>query len=347
MSLTACRVEIGRPGGSPSPSPSASPVVVSASAEASPSSTASSSAAASASPTASASPSADSTTIEVVTANADALGTATSEAASQAKRLSAAISRVVAAPETAATELPEAEASLAASRAAYLQAEASIFYADPESKSELSALPDPLGSGSSEGENNSFADLAARIDALAESAGGNLDASGIAAAKAALADISSRSQELQTEMESLAQAWGDTPGSFRERYFLASPGGAVARIFQGLLALSGDVLPGRSLAEGKTVSADDVTARVDALSDLYSGGDGLGLDDLVSASSPEQAAAVTSALARAKALSDALRTAPSNADTRAQLLNALDEVTRGLTASAGALGIQIVDTAAQ
>lgn len=322
-------------------------MVVSASAESSPSATASASA--TSSPSASASPSAGSTTVEVVTANAETLATATSEAATQAKRLSAAISRVAAAPETAAAELPEAEESLAASRAAYLQAEASIFYADPESKGELSALPDPLGSGSSTGENNAFAELAARIDALAESAGGNLDASGVAAAKAALADLSSRSQELQTEMESLAQAWGDEPGNFRKRYFLASPDGAVARIFQGLLALSGDVLPGRSLADGQPVSADDVIGRVDALSDLYSGGDGsaLGLDDLVAASSPEQAAAVTAALARAKALSDALRTAPANADTRAQLLNALDEVTRGLTSSASALGIQILDTGSQ
>lgn len=331
MGLTACKVEIGRSNGSPTPtpSPSPSPVVISASIPAYAAS-------------ASTSPDGNVGALQVASANAALLQSATTDATTQVKRFSAAVRRASIAPATAGQELPVAEASLAAARAAYLKAEACVFYADPDSAAELTALPDPLGVGSVSGEAGSFADLAARLDALAAAADGDIDAAALVAAQAALADLSSRSEALQAQMESLAEAWSDEPGSFRQRYFLSNSGGAVARIFQGLLALSGDVIPEHSL--GGAAPADDVAGRVDALAALYTGGDGPGLDDLVNAASPDEAAAMRVSLDRASALAQSLRYAPDNENVREQLRVALEEVTRGLTDSAGKLGIRILDT---
>jgi hypothetical protein len=70
---------------------------------------------------------------------------------------------------------------------------------------------------------------------------------------------------------------------------------------------------------------------------------GKGLHDLVFAAAPAQAMATHGAIAQAAALADALALAPTNEETRRQLLVALENVTRQLELSAAAVGIRIID----
>ncbi len=355
MSLTSCRWEVGKidPFASPSPSPvpSASP---------SPSPDGSPSPSPSPSPGASPSPSPTSLQIasssEVAAGNAELLEAATAQAAEEAGNFSEAMQRVAAEPAAAGEEYAGAMESLRAVQQSYRQAEAAVFYVDPSSADELNAQPDPLGAGSLEVMPGSLAEISAMLKDLSAAAKGDLDEAAIEKILPLLRSLASRSTRLSGEMEQLASAWRDSDSSFRERYFLASPENAVARIFQGLLALSGDVLPNRWMAAagGETAgvpAADEISGRIDALRNIYLGGrddgsvgDTPGLDDLVSAVSPLRAAAAEASIAQAAALSKALKFSPQNAETRRQLLVALDEVTRQLTLSAGVLGIRVEAT---
>jgi hypothetical protein len=162
-----------------------------------------------------------------------------------------------------------------------------------------------------------------------------------------LPELAAWSGRLRSDLQVLADAWDPASATgFRKKCFLASPERAVARIFQGLLAQSGDVLP-RRLSDGPLVPSE-VTGRTDALRDLYLGiteehPEGLGLHDLVFAAAPAQAMATHGAIAQAVAWAEALARAPGSGDTRRQLQAALEQATRQLELAAAALGVRIVD----
>ncbi len=347
MSLTSCRWQIGEldpfASPSPSPNPTASP---------SPSPSPSSSPSPSPSPSpSSAALQVTSSSLEVAAGNAELLEAATALAAEEAGNFNEAMQRVASSPADAAEEFAGAVKSLSAVQQSYRQAEAAVFYVDPSSVDELNAQPDPLGAGSAEATSDSLSEISAMLKDLSAAAKSDLDGEAIDKILPVLGSLASRSQQLSGEMEQLAAAWRDSDSSFRERYFMASPENAVARIFQGLLALSGDVLPNRWMSAG-VPAADEIVGRIDALRSIYVGGrddgsagDTPGLDDLVSAISPLRAAAAEASIAQAAALSKALKFSPENAETRRQLLMALDEVTRQLTLSAEALGIRVEETA--
>ena len=349
MTLTACRLEIGEvdPFASPSPSPDASP-------SPSPSPSASPSPSPSAASTASVSLT-EFSSAAVASENAELLEQATTTASEESANLDDAVQRAMAAPETAAGEIPKALASLSAVEDSYRSAEAAVFYVNPEDSAELAAQPDPLGAGANGTETNSLAAVSAKLKALVASVSGEQDEAALREALGILDDLAARSAELRAQMDALAAAWKESDTSFRERYFLASPDNAVARIFQGLLALSGDVLPNHWLASGEggqnpVPDADEVLGRIDALRGIYlvsgTGNEAdkaTGLDDLVAAASPARAAATRASIAQMAALAQALKFSPENAETRRQLLGALEEVTRQLTLSAQVLGIEIVE----
>lgn len=287
---------------------------------------------------------------QVAQANADMMTAASATAAEEVSRFTASARKVAAAPVTAGDEFAAALSSLDAAAEAYRRTEAAVFYVDPESTEELRAQPDPLGIGSGGEPVDPFAEISARLTRLAKLTAGRMDQESVGEVLRLLRELAEASKQLSADIDSLAAAWAkDESESFRSKYFLASHDLAVARIFQGLLALTGDVLPG-FLRSGDVAPAE-ITGRVQAVRDIYLGlapgePQGLpGLHDLVFASAPAQALVTYGAIARALALSEALALAPGNAETRRQLIDALADATRQLESSAAAVGIQIVEVA--
>lgn len=296
------------------------------------------------------------TSLAVAEANAELLSDATANAAEEVSNFAAVVESAAADPVSTASDFTAAVESLSAANQSYCLAEASVFYVDPESADELNAQPDPLGAASGESASNAFTEMSTMLNEIAAATKGDLDAAALDKVLLIVRDLATRSRQLSGDMEELAAAWRESDTSFRERYFMASPENAVARIFQGLLAMSGDVLPNRWLAADGTATdtvpaAADISGRVDALRDMYlgAGADGSsadtpGLGDLVAAVSPLRAAATEVAIAQAAALAKALEFSPDNAETKRQLLFSLGEVTKQLTLSAETLGIRVVET---
>ena len=285
----------------------------------------------------------------VAAANADLITSASSSAAAEAASFERAARRAAAAPSSAATELSAAMESYSSAKRWYQRAEAAVFYVDPESPDELAAQPDPLGAGAAGPAVDAFAEIDAQLEKLARLTAEGIDESSIAEILGVLPDLAGWSGRLRSDMEAIARAWDPgSPDSFRRRYFLAAPEFAVARIFQGLLAQSGDVLPARRLRG--VIKPAEVTGRTQALRDLYLGVTaespaGRGLHDYVFAAAPAQAMATYGSIAQAAALAEALALAPRNEETRRQLLAALENVTRQIELAAAAVGIRIVEAA--
>ena len=192
--------------------------------------------------------------------------------------------------------------------------------------------------------------ISSRLKELHEIAEAGLSEKNVLKALTTMQELIVLGDQLETDLGMFAASWKtDDETNFRARYFLPSPERAVARIFQGMLAISGDVLPKRWLG-GTMIDPHEVGGRVRALEVIYAGRAGSdggvsspGIRDLVDAASPEQDAAVRAVLARTVALSDALALAPESAETRRQLLVALEDLTFQLTLAGKSLGIEIVE----
>lgn len=325
LTLSACRVEIGKlPLPTPSPSPSPTPVVDTNLTLniTSPQMTAPLSAAES---------------------NAKLFETATAEAAEEAESFHTSAQRLAHSPAPTAQEISNAAQALSAVQQSYRLAEAAVFYVDPDSPDELLSQPDPFGASSQGTGADALTEMATLFQELTSAAKNKSDKTALKNALSKLQDIATRSQEVREGMTSLALAWQDSDTSFRKRYFLANPDHAMARMFQGLLALSGDVIPHRWLTP-TAPSPDEISGRVGALQTIFRGAnDARGLRDLVAAKAPVQAAATEAAMVQMEALSQALKTSPNNVEVQRQLRFALREVTRQLTLSAQTLGIQIIN----
>jgi hypothetical protein len=326
------KVPLPRPSPTPTPSPSPSPSIQFTEAE---------------SATTLRSGAEQSLASRVAAANADLITSASSTAATDAASFERAARRAAVAPASAAGELSTAMESYASTKRSYHRAEAAVFYVDPDSTDELSAQPDPLGAGAVVPIVDAFAEIDTKLEKLARLTADGIDEDSIGEVLGILPDLAGWSGRLRSDMEAIARAWNPgVPDNFRQRYFLAAPEFAMARIFQGLLAQSGDVLPARRL--GGVIRPAEVTGRTAALRDLYLGVTeespaGEGLHDYVYVAAPAQAMATYGAIAQAAALAEALALAPRNEETRRQLLGALDNVTRQLELSAAAVGIRIVE----
>ena len=340
--LCGCRWQIGKtpvPFPTPTPTPTPTPITLAAqvaaiSTENSPSSPPSISA-------------------RVASSAARYFAAATSEARSGASDLRRALSSGQDDAAELSDTLGQAREALARLRAAYRKAEPAIFFVDPESEDELRAQPDPFGSGSPSGDDGTMADLDAVLGRLEILLDGPLDSSAagtlLIEAKSAAASV----EKIQAGLDAMVSAWTpESAGNFRSDFFLPSPEQAVARIFQGLLAVTGDLLPSALAADPAVVHRGDFALRLAAVREIYAGaedenGTAVSLHELVRQVSPVQAALTRASLVRATALATLLEIAPEDGAPESELLPALDDVTRQLTFAASTLGIVITDDAPQ
>ncbi|MBJ7258234.1 MAG: hypothetical protein JHD33_01755 [Chthoniobacterales bacterium] len=330
LGLAGCRVEMGKLGlPTPTPSPTPTPLVEAALETFS-----------------SAAVSEPSLSARVAVAGADYLTQTTASAAEQTTSVRRALSRAAKTPGEITASLLEAKKFLSAARDAYGKAEASVFLVDPDSADELRAQPDPLGAGSPAGRALLMSDLVSSIDAMEEILSRPLDSSAAGTLLSEARATEAKIEKLESGMCGLAAAWkGGEADNFRGKFFLPSSETAVARMFQGLLAMTGDVLPGLLAARGYDPA--EVCSRLVAVREIYTGSIDAPEGDpslclLVQQASPVQAALTRASIARAAALAGVLAISPDSEKVRAQLASSLDDVTRQLTFAAGCLGIVVV-----
>jgi hypothetical protein len=330
--LVGCRWEVGKGGDptpTPSPTPSPTPLVDFGAAADSVSSVEALSAAA-----------------QVANASADFFEVTTAQAAEESASAARSLSRALAAPSEASAQLPSTKKSLSKAADAYRRAEASVFLVDPESAAELHAQPDPLGAGAPGGRDESMAELHTALEKMESllSRPINAETGGLLLAEAQ--SIAAKIDELEAGLRGMAEAWrDDAVGNFRGKFFLSSPEAAVARLFQGALAMTGDVLPAM-LADPE--QSEEIAARLSSVMSLYAGitdteETAPSLQLLVEEVSPVQAALTRASLARAAALAGLLEINPNNQDLRTALEASLEDSTRQLILSAKSLGIVIID----
>jgi hypothetical protein len=285
------------------------------------------------------------TSASIASASAEYFADATDAAVEETSVARRALALAVDSPASAGENLREAKKSLSAARAAYRKAETAIFLVDPESAEELRAQPDPLGAGLPGGSSLLMHELAGSIDKMEDLLSRPLDSSVAGNLLAEARVVGTKIEELERGLRGLAGAWraGDAD-NFRGRFFLASPEMAAARVFQGLLAMTGDVLPDR--IDSSERGPEEISGRLAAVREIYLGRDdgAPALHQLVVESSPLQAALARASIARADALAGVLEVFPDDSSVRTQLAAALDEVTRQLIFAAEAIGIEIVDT---
>lgn len=220
LMFAGCRVETPSPTPSPSPSPTVTP-----------------------SPTPTPTPtaetvSAESTLEEEVSAtNAQIMQAASEDALTATDELQTEVASLDSDPEAAA-----AREKLARVRSAFFQAELAIFYTDPTSAEEIETLSDPRESDDSDlpsvATTEKLLDAYARLPVnpyvLPRTRIGSSDLA---------AGLVSQSAETKSALTPLAEAWNpEDPESFRNRFFLTSPEDAIARILQGAISLSMNML---------------------------------------------------------------------------------------------------------
>lgn len=283
----------------------------------------------------------------VAQAGADYFENATSTAANETAVARRALSRATESSDEAKDRLSEAKKSLVSATEAYRKAESTVFFVDPESVEELRAQPDPLhvGSGSSGKSGDELAALGRSLEKTEKLLSGPADAAKAAALLEEAKIIAAKIDAVESGFRDLADAWkGDSGDNFRGKFFLSSSQGAVARMFQGLLAISGDLLPGK--LDSEPADPAEISSRLRAVREIYLGSP----DDvtaratphqLVQEASPVQAALTRASVARALALAEVLEISPDAVALRKQLATALDDLTRQLTFAAGSLGIEI------
>jgi hypothetical protein len=283
---------------------------------------------------------------QVAAASAEFFEDATAQAADGAASIRLALARAAEEPAQAISQLLEAKASLSDTAEAYRKAEASVFLVDPESAEEILAQPDPFRAGTPGARDKTLAELSASLAKMDELLSRPLNQTSAALLLSEAQSAGTKIVELEVGLAGMAEAWADGDKvNFRRQYFLPSAEGAVARVFQGALAMTGDVLP-RLLASAET-NAAEISERLAAVKELYAGSaeaapDSPSLQLLVQEAAPVQAALTRASIARAAALAGVLEISPDNQDLRADLASSLADVTRQLTLAAQSLGIVIV-----
>ena len=330
-----CRWQVGRDG-DPTPTPSPSPTPTP-------------------DPLASFSTSADSSAVpletsasaRVATASAEFFEDATAQAANGAASVRRALTLAVEEPSQASSQLRQARASLSDAVEGYRKAEASVFLVDPESPAELRSQPDPLQAGTPGARDKTLAELAASLGKMEDLLSRPLNQNSAAVLLSEAQNAGTKIVELETGLAGMAEAWADGgKNNFRWQFFLPSAEGAVARVFQGALAMTGDVLPG--LLAGAGTNPAEISERLAAVKELYTGNpeaapDSPSLQLLVQEAAPVQGALTRASIARAAALAGVLEISPDNQNLRKELGVSLADVTRQLTLAAQSLGIVIVD----
>ena len=284
--------------------------------------------------------------MRVAMASAEYFEEVSTDAADAVSSVRRALSRAEEEPAESAAQVREAKKSLSAAADAYRKAETSVFVVDPESTPELLAQPDPLRAGDPGGRDETLAQLSSSLEKMDDLLARPLNQDSAALLLVEADGVKTKIAQLEAALRALADAWkeGETE-NFRQNYFLSSSEGAVARVFQGLLAMTGDVLPG--MLAGTDGYSGEVVPRLAAVKDLYLGAseanpDSPSLHSLVQQSSPVQAALTRASLARAVALAGVLEISPGNEPLRQNLVTSLQDATRQLSMAAQSLGILII-----
>lgn len=283
----------------------------------------------------------------VALAEAEYLEDATALAAEEAASSRLAVEQATGNEAEARSLLLQAAESLSLASSAYLKAESAVFFVDPGSKEELIAQPDPLGSGALGGSVDELDDLTKALEEIDQLLTQPLNREAVERAMREVESISPKISDLETSLRGFANAWtASDQDNFRNAFFLYPPEEAVARIFQGLLALSGDILPARLSATKESTSG--MYESLGGVREMYIGpvaelDNSSSLYALVDQKSPIQAALTRASLARAVALAGVLDVVPESDSTREQLQAALSDLTKQLTLSAESIGIVIVE----
>jgi hypothetical protein len=157
--------------------------------------------------------------------------------------------------------------TLATAFHAFLQAESAVYYPDPEAAEEWAR---PFGSLNSETlipETPGFApvkQLLAEYPSLPRASYGIPGARG-----QALETLKAETLALRTSLLDFAAAWEpDSPDNFRNRTFLADCPAAIKKIFQGLLAVTDQLILERSAASS---DRDRLIGRLEGIKVIYDG----------------------------------------------------------------------------
>lgn len=252
--------------------------------------------------------------------------TATSDSQAQASVLRSAL---VSDTSDDAT-LSSAENALVSSQTAYLHAETSLYYEEDSSKVAKDA---PHAAA--------FDEVANGIDKTARHSPKKRSSSAESAA--------SDTKDLEEELAQLAKAWdpADT-ANFRNRVFVSSPDDSVARIFQGVIAVTESLLPDEIARSSEPLSLERINGRLFAVKNLYDGKylglngefyDGPGLKHLLERKDPEAAAEISTTIDKAISLAP---TTENGGNFNAEELNAtLDSLTQQLASGAKELGYKV------
>jgi len=292
----------------------------------------------------------------VVEANAALMEEASRDMEEQTAQLQGAVLAMAAEPRAAREALSIARMSLSFARQAYHQVEPSVFYVNPDSAEELAALPDPLQAGTAATEAGRLGALAASLDELDRLAA-RPSRYNVQRMMSLWYRLDGESASLREALTGLAGGWAESEKrSFRQRFFVPSPRPAVARIFQGVLAVTGDLLPNYWLQDGggwsdRQPPLAEVSGRLRAVRNIYAGRARLhgssgapGLVDLVREQSPVQAESTLRTLEAALSTAETLAHHPGDPlQARAMLLQQAEQATRELILAAKALGIEIIE----
>lgn len=280
---------------------------------------------------------------------------ASDEAVRQAASLEKTISHIPDEPDSAASAVFAANQSLASLRKSYQRLEPSIFYVDPDSAAELLALPDPLLAGTTEPKADQL-ELMARslenLSSLLQGGGGDR----IGKIVSVWRYLQGESSYLLERLARFSPSWkAADPNNFRNGIFLASSRTAIGRIFQGIIAVSGDVIPNYWLEKSgawREVNPpiSEIAGRFRAVSDTYlgCGEDGEAVDGLfalVRQRSAIQADRTLLALEQSILLAEQLAAERGyTEESRILLKIQAEKVTNELILSAKALDIQFLVT---
>ena len=250
----------GTPTPSPSPSPTASPSPTPSSAAAS----ADASPATFAAAAARSAKEASDPEAEAVRGNADLIYAAAQDALNEVVRLEGQIASLSPAIDT---DLSGANLALSTAYHAFLQAESAVFYPDPEAEAGWALPFGGLDGNSSWPETPGFAALDQSLAAYPSLPIAPFGSPGTRSD--ALENLKAETQSLRTSLQDFATDWDpDFQDNFRNQIFLTDSSAATRKIFQGLLAVTDQLIFERSSSSS---NRDRLIGRLEGIKGIYEG----------------------------------------------------------------------------
>ncbi len=164
------------------------------------------------------------------------------------------------------TDLSGANLALSTAYHAFLQAESAVFYPDPEAEAGWSLPFGGLDETSSWPETPGFAALDQSLAAYPSLPIAPFGSPGTRSE--ALENLKAETQSLRTSLQDFATDWDpDFPDNFRNQIFLPDSSAATRKIFQGLLAVTDQLIFERSASPNR----DRLISRLEGIKGIYDG----------------------------------------------------------------------------